>query len=64
VSAALASPRAALDDAGWKQLRARCPAGRDENRIDRQVASALLDNATLYRSVLARLGGTRLAANP
>lgn len=64
VSAALASPRAALDDAGWKQLRARCPAGRDENRIDRHVASALLDNATLYRSVLARLGGTRLAANP
>jgi carboxyl-terminal processing protease len=64
VPAALASPRAALDDAGWQHLRARCPAGHNGDGLDRQVASELLDNAVLYRSVLARLGGTRLAANP
>ncbi|MGH7033203.1 MAG: S41 family peptidase [Stellaceae bacterium] len=64
VPAALASPRAMLDDAGWQHLRARCPAGHDGDGVDRHVASELLDNATLYHSVLARLGGTRLAANP
>ena len=64
VSATLARPRAALSEADWHTLRARCPAGHDGRGIDRLVATQLLDNATLYRSVLASLGGTRIAANP
>lgn len=63
VSATLAVPRAALSEAGWQELRARCPAGHDGRGVDRLVATQLLENATLYRSVLASLGGTRVAAN-
>ncbi len=64
VPAALAVPRAALDDAGWRQLRGRCPPGHDKRGIDRLVATRLLDDAPLFRTVLASMGSTRVAANP
>ncbi len=63
VQADLAQSRAALDDAGWRQLRARCPPGHEKRGIDRLVATRLLDDTTLYRSVLAGMASTRVAIN-
>jgi carboxyl-terminal processing protease len=64
VPAELALPRARLDEAGWRQLRGRCPPGHDKPGIERLVAAKLLGDATLYRTVLASMGSTRVAANP
>jgi carboxyl-terminal processing protease len=63
VPADLARPRHDLDDTGWKNLRALCPAQRDDEGAASLVATQLLTDPTLYRRVLARMEGPRIAAN-
>jgi carboxyl-terminal processing protease len=50
--AALAAPREALDDAGWKTLRAACPPQRDKHEIEQTVATQLLGAPALYHAGL------------
>jgi carboxyl-terminal processing protease len=53
-AAPLASPpRAGLDEAGWKQLRDRCPPDRAEHEIDLKVAKELLGDPARYAQALA-----------
>jgi len=63
VAAALSKPRNALDDEGWRALRALCPPNRDKNPLDAQLATRLLTDAALYRRVLATFGPARVAAS-
>ncbi len=50
--AALTVPREALDDAGWKKLRAACPPQRDKHDIEQAVAERLLGAPALYHAGL------------
>ena len=46
--AAASRPRASLDEAGWRQLRASCPGRHGKHPIDRDVAKRLLADPVLY----------------
>jgi carboxyl-terminal processing protease len=50
--ATLAAPREALDDAGWKELRAECPPQRAPHDIDQAIALRLLGAPALYQAEL------------
>lgn len=65
VPAALAEPRAGLDDRGWQVLRSLCPARRDDRRLDTLVAERLVDDPALYGRAIASLqpAAARLAVN-
>ncbi len=47
-----ARPRAMLDEAGWSELRRRCPTQRAEPSLDFRVASRVLGDAALYRQTM------------
>jgi hypothetical protein len=51
-----ARPRAALDEAAWRQLRLSCPQRADDNPIDVKLAAALLDDPALYRQAVHAIG--------
>jgi carboxyl-terminal processing protease len=40
------------DDAGLAELRARCPVSEEENKLDLQVALALLEDSSLFAQLL------------
>ena len=61
-----ARARVSLDDAGWQQLRALCPAEREKSQLDELVAQRLVDSPAMYHAALASMqpGSTaRLAAS-
>jgi len=60
--AELNRPRASLDEAGWKRLRALCPGQREDHRIDVLTAERLLADPALY--AIAVRAPTTLAARP
>jgi carboxyl-terminal processing protease len=56
-------PRVSLDDAGWAELRASCPAETDDPPTDLAVAKALLDKPGDYAQALG-LPGVAVAHDP
>jgi carboxyl-terminal processing protease len=64
VPAALAVPRAKLDDAGWMKLRTQCPAAHGVRKVDRIVATRVLTDPMLYGAILRSPERARVAANP
>ncbi|HLY46806.1 MAG TPA: S41 family peptidase [Stellaceae bacterium] len=58
------SPRAALDDAGWAELRRACPPSHARPAIDLQLAERLLASPELYSAALHALpAAPQLAQN-
>jgi carboxyl-terminal processing protease len=57
-STALVRPRASLDEAGWRRLRALCPGDREDHDVELMAAKRVLDDPALY----ARALGTSPAA--
>jgi carboxyl-terminal processing protease len=51
-SAALARPRAKLDDAAWTRLRAVCPGRHEDHQIEVTIAEKLLADPALYAHAL------------
>jgi carboxyl-terminal processing protease len=51
-SGAALRPRAALDEAGWSELRRLCPARRSHPAVDMTIAERLLVDPTLYSAAL------------
>ena len=65
VPPAFARARVGLDDQGWKQLRASCPAQREKSELDGLVATRIIDTPTIYHNALASMqpgSPARLAA--
>ena len=58
--AALGVTREALDDAGWRRLRATCPPQLGANERDARVARRLLGAPALYRAALLAPAGDTL----
>ena len=57
--------RAALDEAGWRALRAACPGGRGAHPIDLEVAKRLVSDPALYGAALQLLApAPKLAVAP
>jgi hypothetical protein len=54
LGAALAEPRAKLDEAGWQRLRALCPGQREDHAIEVEAAERLLRDPALYARALER----------
>ncbi|HVC52351.1 MAG TPA: S41 family peptidase [Stellaceae bacterium] len=50
-----ASPRAAVDEAGWEELRRACPADPASPAVDLAVAEKLLNDPALYATALRAL---------
>ena len=48
----LATPREALDEAGWERLRSRCPPQHAAQGIDETAARRVLEDPTLYQAAL------------
>jgi carboxyl-terminal processing protease len=57
-STGLVRPRASLDEAGWRRLRALCPGDREDHDVEVMAAKRVLDDPALY----ARALGTSPAA--
>jgi carboxyl-terminal processing protease len=57
-STELVRPRASLDEAGWRRLRALCPGDREDHDVELMAARRVLDDPALY----ARALGTSPAA--
>jgi carboxyl-terminal processing protease len=51
-SAELAHPRASLDEAGWRRLRALCPGEREDREVDVVAAKRVLEDPALYARAL------------
>jgi carboxyl-terminal processing protease len=61
----VATPRAALDEHGWIELRRSCPPRPGDRAIDVAVAERLLADPALYRQALHVIGPSpSLAAKP
>lgn len=56
-------PRVSLDDAGWAELRASCPAETNDPPADLAVAKALLEKPSYYTQALG-LPGIAVAHDP
>ena len=63
VPAALAAKRSTLDDAGWRSLRAACPAERVNRGIDILAADRLLGDPALYHRVVDDMAPSRVTAS-
>ncbi|WP_410959721.1 hypothetical protein, partial [Salmonella sp. SAL4356] len=57
-AAALARPRAALDEQGWAALRNSCPTTRNRPGLDLLMARQILADPRRYEAALHALPGT------
>jgi carboxyl-terminal processing protease len=53
LAAALARPRAKLDEAGWEKLRTLCPGQHEDHEIEVKTAERLLTDPVLYAHALS-----------
>jgi carboxyl-terminal processing protease len=53
LAATLDRPRGALDETGWKELRALCPGQHEDHAVEVRTAEKLLGDSALYAKVLS-----------